>query len=98
MEVRSRVRLVEPTSLMPDWFGKKEWSELEDFWSGAFTAETRNEECSKQKAADLRVELSRLQCDERNGPRVATLPLISRSEGEVLEVIRGAERELSLEQ
>ena len=60
-------------------------------WSSAFSTETGNEVCRKQEAANLRVELSRIRCDERNGPR-------ARSEGDALEVIRGgAEREPGLE-
>ena len=41
-------------------------------WSSALSAETGNEECRTLEAADLRVELSRLRCDERNGSGVAT--------------------------
>ena len=36
-------------------------------WSGAFSGETGKEECRTLEAADLRVELSRLRCDERSG-------------------------------
>ena len=41
-------------------------------WSGAFSGETGKEECRTLEAADLRVELSRLRCDERSGSGVAT--------------------------
>ena len=40
--------------------------------SSAFSAETSNEECREQEAADLRVEPSRLWRVERSRPRVAT--------------------------
>ena len=59
---------------------KEERPELENLvvlgkglrWSCAFSTETGNEECRKKRAADLRVEPSRLWRVERNGPRVAT--------------------------
>ena len=60
--------------------------------SSAFSAETGNEECRKQEAADLRVEPSRLWRVEGNGQELQHF-LISRTELEALEVIRGAERE-----
>ena len=64
---RAGIRL-EPKSLMPDQFGKKNgpsWRTLVVLGkglrrSGTVSAETSNEECRKQQAADLRVEPSRL--------------------------------------
>ena len=79
---KSRKQLVEPKSLIPDRFGKKNgpswrtWSYVaRDFVGFVHSApKTGNEECGKNRAADLRVEHSRIRCDERNGTRVATLP------------------------
>ena len=59
---------------------KEERPELENLivlgkglrWSSAFSTGTGNEECRKLEAADLSFDISRIQCDERNGPRIAT--------------------------
>ena len=58
----SRIRLVEPKVNLDKGLR----------WSSALSAETCEEECRMLDAADLRIELSRLQCDDSNGPRVAT--------------------------
>ena len=76
--------------------------ELGRTWQGTllvwcFTAETGNEEIRKQEAADFRVKHSRLRRDERNDQELQHF-FISRTEGEALEVTRGAEREPGLEQ
>ena len=54
IDARSRVRLVEPKSLMPGRLGTKR-PELENL---AVLGKGLDEECSKQEAVDLRVELS----------------------------------------
>ena len=78
------------------------WLELEDLvisgkklcWSGALSAETSNEECREQNAADFRVEPSVTREMDQELQHV----LVSRTDGEALEVILGAEREPGLEQ
>ena len=85
---------------------EKDWPELENLvifgkglcWCDAHGSKTSNEECRKPETADLRdTPPTGLWRDERDGSRVATLP-DPRTEGEALEVVRGAEREPGLEQ
>ena len=67
-------------------------------WGSALNAETGDEECREQEAADCCDESpTRLRRDERDGSRIATF-LDPRTEGEAMEVVRGAEREPGLEQ
>ena len=63
----------------------------------ALIAETGDEECRKQEAADLRIEPSTFRCDEREIDQGLRHFLISRTEVKALDEIRGAEREPGLE-
>ena len=81
IETRSRIRLVEPKSWMPDQFGKNrpESENLVVFrkglrWCGAHSSKICDEECRKPETADLRITSpTRLWRDERDESRVATL-------------------------
>ena len=69
-----------PKSWMPDTFGKKTdpswrtWSYLRRDFVGPVQSVMKQamKNAEKQEAGDLCVEPSRLRCDERNGPGVAT--------------------------
>ena len=60
IETRSRIRLVEPKSLMPE-IRQENRPELENLvmfgkvlrWCGAHSSETSDEECRKPETADL---------------------------------------------
>ena len=85
---------------MPDQFGKKNgpswrtWSYL----ASARNAEAGDEGCREPEAADrCGTPSARIQCDKRDGPRIATF-LDLETGGEALEIVRGAEREPGLEQ
>ena len=67
---------------------------------GTYSAETGDEKRGKQATADRRDESPTLfWSDERDGSRIAMQHfLISRTEGEALEVVRGAEQEQGVEQ
>ena len=94
---------MEPKNPIPDRFGKKSspswrtWSYLAQglSWCGAFSAETGNEECRKQEATDFRVQDFRVAKETDDFVQHF---LLSRTEREALEVVRGAEREPGLEQ
>ena len=98
IDTRLRVRLVEPKSLMPDWFGKKNgpswrtWSFLaRDFFGVVHTVlkqAMKNAENRKQPIA-----ATNLQHDFGVTNEVVQELhhfLISRAEGEAVEIVRGA--------
>ena len=99
VDARSRVRLVEPKTLMPDRFGKKNGSSSGELRRrGARGAEAGGEGRRESEATDhCDTPSARIQREKRDGPRIATF-LISRTEGEAVEIVRGAEREPGLEQ
>ena len=104
VDTRSRVRLVEPKNLMPDWFGMKNgpswmtWSYPARDFVGVVHAALKQ---AMKSAENLKQPISvthlphEFKCDERDGSRVATLLHLK---DEALEVFRGAERERGLEQ
>ena len=107
IETNSPVRLVEPKSLMPDSFGKKNRPELENLvefgkglrWCGAHSSQTSDEECRKPETDGLRdTSPTRPWRDTNEMDQELQHFLISRTEGEALEVVRGTEREPGLEQ
>ena len=88
VETRSRIRLVEPKTLMPDRFGKKNGPSWRT-WS--YLAENRK----------IPIAVTNLQHDfgvTNEMDQELQHFLISRTEGEALETVRGAEREPGLEQ
>ena len=106
VDTRSRVRLVEPKTLMPDRFGKKHgpswrtWSNLARGFVGVVHVALKQ----AMKAAENQkppIAVTHLQ-DEFNVTHELDQELqhflISRTEGEALEIVRGAEREPGLEQ
>ena len=106
IETRSRIRLVEPKSLMPNWLGKKTdpswrtWSYLARDFAGvvhtALKQAMKNAENQKQP-----ISVTHLQhdfCVTNEMDQGLQHLLTSRTEGEAQEVVRGAEREIGLEQ
>ena len=106
IDTRSRIRFVEPKSLRPDRFGKnngpswRTWSYLaRDFVDVVHTVlkqAMKNGENSRQP-----ISATNLQHDSRvtnEMDQELQHFLISRTDGEALEVVRGAEREPGLEQ
>ena len=99
-------RLVEPKSLMPDRFGKKTgpswktWSYLaRDFVGVVHTAlkqAVKNAENQRQPISVTHLQHDSAVTNEMD--QELQHFLISRTEGEALEVVRGAEREPGLEQ
>ena len=106
VDTRSRVRLVEPKTLMPDLFGKKNgpsWrtaSYLERDFVGVVHA-TLNQAMKVAENQRQPISVTHFQ-DEFNVTNEMDQELqhvlIGRTEGEALEVVRGAEREPGLEQ
>ena len=106
IDTRSRVRLVEPKSLMPDRFGKKNspiwrtWSHLaRDFVSVVHTMlkqAMKNAEKRKQPIAATNLQHDVGVTNEMD--QELQHFFTSRTEGEALEVVREAEREPGLEQ
>ena len=106
IDTRSRVRLVAPKSLMPDRFGMKNgpswrtWSYLaRDFVGVVHTAlkqATQNAGNRQQPIAATNLQHDFGVTNEMD--QQLHHVLISRSEGEALEVVRGAEQEQGLEQ
>ena len=94
VDTRSRIRLVEPKTLMPDSFGKKNgpgwrtWSHLARDFVGVVHATLKQ----AIKAAEHEFNVTNEMDQELQHF------LISRTEGEALEIVREAEREPSLEQ
>ena len=106
VESRSRIRLVEPKTLMPDRFGKKNgpswrtWSYLARDFVGMVHGVLKQ----AMKTAENRkipIAVTNLQHDFGVTNEMDQEPqhfLISRTEGEALQTVRGAEREPGLEQ
>ena len=106
IETRSRIRLVEPKSLMPDRFGKRNgpgwrtWSHLAMNFVGVvhtvLKQAMKNAENQKQpiSVTHLRHEFGVTNEMDQQLQHV----LISRTEGQALKIVRGAEREPGLEQ
>ena len=106
VDTRSRVRLVEPKTLLPDRFGKKNgpswttWSYLAGDFVGVVHATLK----LAMKAAENQkqpISVTHLQhkFNVTNEMDQELQPfLILRTEGEALEIVRGAEREPGLEQ
>ena len=106
VETRSRIRLVEPKTLMPDRFGKKNgpswrtWSYLARDFVGMVHGVLKQ----AMKTAENRkipIAVTNLQHDfgvTNEMDQELQHFLISRTEGEALETVRGAEREPGLEQ
>ena len=105
-ETRSRIRLVEPKTLMPDRFKKKNgpswrtWSYLARDFVGVVHATLKQ----AMKAAENQrqpIAVTHLQHEfnmTHEMDQEMQLFLISRTERETLEIVRGAEREPGLEQ
>ena len=105
-DTRSRVRLVEPKTLMPDRFGKKNgpswrtWSYLARDFVGVVHATLKQ----AMKAAENQkqpISVTHLQHEfnvTNEMDQELHLFLMSRTEGEALEFVRGAGREPGLEQ
>ena len=98
---RSRVRLVEPKTLMPDRFGKKNgpswrtWSHLTRDFVGVVHATLKAAENQKQPISVTYLQHEFNVTNEMDHDLQHFL--ISRTEGEALEIVRGAEREPGLE-
>ena len=106
IDTRSRVRLVEPKSLMPDRFGKKNspswrtWSYLARDFVGVVHA-TLKQAMKVAERQKQPISVTHLQHDfsvTTEMDQELQHFLISRTEGEALEIVRGAEREPGLEQ
>ena len=106
IDTRSRVRLVEPKSLMPDRFGKKNgpswrtWSYLARDFVGVVHA-TLKQAMKVAENQKQPISVTHLQHDfsvTTEMDQELQHFLISRTEGEALEIVRGAEREPGLEQ
>ena len=106
IDTRSHIRLVEPKSLMPDLFGKKNgpswrtWSYLaRDFVGVVHTTLKQAMKVAENQKQPISV--TRLQHDfhvTTEMDQELQHFLISRTEGEALEIVRGTEREPGLEQ
>ena len=106
VDTRSRIRLVEPKTLMPDRFGKKNgpswrtWSYLARDFVGvvhvALKQAMKAAENEKQPIAvtHLQHEFNVINQMDQELQHF----LISKTEGAALEIVRGAEREPGLEQ
>ena len=105
VDARSRVRLVEPKTLMPDRFGKKNgpswrtWSYLADFVGVVHAALKQAMKSAVNQKQPISVTHIQHEFGVTNEmDQELQRFLISRTEGEALEVVRGAEREPGLEQ
>ena len=106
VDTRSRVRLVEPKTLLPDRFGKKNgpswrtWSYLaRDFVGVVHVALKQAMKTAENRK--LPIAVTHLPHDfgvTNEMDQELQHFLISKTEGEALDVVRGAEREPSLEQ
>ena len=106
IDTRPRIRLVEPMSLMPDRFGKKNgpswrtWSYLaKDFV--CLVPTVLKQAMKKSENRNQPIAATNLQHDfgvTNETDQELQHFLISRTEGEALEVVRGAEQEPGLEQ
>ena len=106
VDTRSRVRWVEPKTLMPDRFGKKNgpnwrtWSYLARDFVGVVHAALKQAmkaaENQKQPIAVTHLQHEFNVTNEMD--QELQHFLISRTKGEALEIVRGAEREPGLEQ
>ena len=106
VDTRSRVWLVEPKTLMPDRFGKKNgpswrtWSYLARDFVGvvhvALKQAMKSAENQKQPISVTHLQHEMGVTNEMD--QESQHFLISRTEGEAWDVVRGAEREPSLEQ
>ena len=106
VDTRSRIRLVEPKTLMPDRFCKnngpswRTWSYLaRDFVGVAHS--TLKQAMKNAENRKLPITVTNLQHDfgvTNEMDQELQHFLISRTEGEAMEVVRGAEREPGLEQ
>ena len=80
VDTRSRVRLVEPETLMPDWFGKKNGPSWET-WSAMKAAENLRQPISvTHRQHEFNVT--------NEADRELQHFLISRTEGEALQIVR----------
>ena len=105
-DTRSRVRLVEPKTLMPDQFGKRNgpswrtWSYLARDFVGvvheALKQAMKSAENQKQPISVTHLQHEFNVTNEMD--QELQHLLITRTEGEALEIARGAEREPGLEQ
>ena len=104
IETRSRIRLVEPKSLMPDPFGKKTGPRWRTWWYLArdFVGVVHVALKQAMKAAENQpIAVAHFQHEfyvTNEMDQELQHFLISRTEGEALEVLRGAERAPGLEQ
>ena len=105
-DTRSRVRLVEPKTLMPDRFGKKNglswrtWSYLARDFVGVVHATLKQAMKAAENQKQL-ISVTHLQHEfnvTNEMDQELQHFLISWTEGEALEIVRGAEREPGLEQ
>ena len=105
IDTRSRVRLVEPKSLMPDRFGKKNgpswrtWSHLARDFVGVVHAGLKQAMKNAEKRK-LPIAVTNVQHDfgvTNEMDQELQHFLIARTEGEAVEVVRGAEGEPGLE-
>ena len=104
--MRSRIRLVEPKTLMPDRFGKKNdpswrtWSNLaRDFVGVVHVALKQAMKTAENQKQPIAVTHLQHEFDVTNEmDQELQLFLISRTEGEAPEIVRGAERGPGLEQ
>ena len=107
VDTRSRIRLVEPKTLVPDWFGKNKgpswriWSCLAGNFVGVVHA-TQKQAMKAGENQKQPIAVTHLQ-HENKVTNVMDQEmqhfLVSRTEGEALEIVRGAERgEPGLEQ
>ena len=94
IDTRSRVQLVEPKTLMPDRFGKKR-PELENL---VVSGEKAMKTAENQKQPTVVTHLQHEFGVTNEMDQELQHLLISRTEGEALEVVRGAERETGSEQ
>ena len=105
VETRSRIRLVEPKTLMPDRFGKKNGPSWRTWYLARdFVGMVHGVLKQAMKTAENRkipIAVTNLQHDfgvTNEMDQELQHFLISRTEGEALETVRGAEREPGLEQ
>ena len=106
IDTRSRIRLVEPKSLMPDRFGKKNgpswrtWSYLARDFVGVVPAVLK-QAMKNAENRELPIAVTNLQHDSgvtNEMEQKLQHFFIPNAEGEALEVVRGAEREPGLKQ
>ena len=106
VDTRSRIRLVEPKTLMPDRFGKKNgpswiiWSYLaRDFVGVVLVALKQAMKAAENEKQPIAVTHLQHEINVTNEvDQELQHFVVTRTEGEALEIVRGAEREQGLEQ